>query len=74
VLDHEGPFAVHVDVEGPLGRAGVDARVDATYDLRPAPYMLAWYLGPFVIVGILWTRLLLRRRAARSASGGATQP
>jgi hypothetical protein len=74
VLDHEGPFAVHVDVEGPLGRAGVDSHVDATYDLRPPPYMLAWYLGPFVIVGILWTRLLLRRRAARAASGRTAHP
>lgn len=74
VLDHEGPFAVHVEVDGPLGRAGVDARVDATYDQRPAPYMLAWYLGPFVIVGILWTRLLLRRRTPRSAAGGTAQP
>jgi len=74
VIDHEGPFAVHVDIDGPLGRGAVDSRVDATYDLRPAPYMLAWYLGPFVAVGILWTRLLLRRRAARLASGGAAQP
>ena len=70
VLDHEGPFAVRVEVEGPLGRGDVDSRVEATYDLRPAPYMLAWYLGPFVIVGILWTRLLLRRRAARVVSRG----
>jgi len=67
-LDHEGSFAVHVDVDGPLGRAGVDSRIDATYDLRPAPYMIAWYLGPFVLAGLLWTRLLLRRRAARSVT------
>jgi hypothetical protein len=64
VLDHEGPFAVHVTVDGPLGHAAVDSRVDATYDLRPPPYMLVWYLGPFVLAGVLWTRLLLRRRAA----------
>jgi hypothetical protein len=24
--------------------------------------MLAWYLAPFLLVGFLWTRLLLRRR------------
>jgi hypothetical protein len=64
-LDHEGPFAVHVEVDGPLGRASTDSRVDATYDLRPAPYMLVWYLGPFVLAGLLWTRLLLKRRAAQ---------
>ena len=70
VLDHEGPFAVHADVDGPLGRASVDSRIDATYDLRPAPYMLVWYLGPFVLAGLLWTRLLLRRRAAARAPSG----
>jgi hypothetical protein len=48
-----------------LGRATIDSRVDATYDLRPAPYMIAWYLFPFVLVGFLWTRLLLRRRTLR---------
>jgi hypothetical protein len=73
-LDHEGSFAVHVDVDGPLGRAGVDSRIDATYDLRPAPYMIAWYLGPFVLAGLLWTRLLLRRRAASSAARRPQQP
>jgi len=83
-LDHEGPFAVHVDVNGPLGAAAVDSRIDATYDLRPAPYMIAWYLGPFILAGMLWTRLLLRRRASRlalserseskGASSGRVQP
>jgi hypothetical protein len=62
VLDHEGRFAVHVTVEGPLGVGAVEAVVDATYDLRPPPFMLALYLVPFVLVGLLWGRLLLRRR------------
>ena len=39
VMDREGPYAVHVDVAGPLGHGIVDTMVDATYDLRPAPYM-----------------------------------
>ena len=64
VMDHEGPYAVHVDVTGSMGQAAVDAMVDATYDLRPPPYMLVWYLVPFLLVGFLWTRLLLRRRAS----------
>ena len=64
VMDHEGPYAVHVEVNGPLGQISVDATVDATYDLRPAPYMLSWYLAPFLLVAFLWSRLLLRRRAA----------
>lgn len=65
VMDHEGPFAVHVIVEGPLGRAEVDSQVDATYDLRPAPAMLAVYLFPFVAIGALWVKVLLRRRQLR---------
>ena len=62
LMDHEGRFAVHVTVDGPLGRAAVDATVDATYDLRPAPTLLVLYLVPFLLVGLLWGRLLLRRR------------
>lgn len=61
-MDHEGPFAVGVTVEGPLGRAAIESRADATYDLRPPPYMLAWYLLPFVLAGLLWAKLLMRRR------------
>jgi hypothetical protein len=63
LMDHEGPYAVRVDVTGPMGLASIDAMVDATYDLRPPPYMLLWYLFPFLLAGFLWTRLLLRRRA-----------
>jgi hypothetical protein len=71
LMDHEGPYAVHVEVTGPLGQAVVDSMVDATYDLRPPPYMLIWYLVPFLLAGFLWTRLLLRRRAGlpRRSSG-----
>jgi hypothetical protein len=65
VMDHEGRFAVHVVVEGPLGAAAIDAEVDATYDLRPAPYMLVLYAAPFVLVGLLWGRLLIRRGRSR---------
>jgi hypothetical protein len=63
LMDHEGPYAVHVEVAGPMGQASIDAMVEATYDLRPPPYMLVWYLFPFLLAGFLWTRLLLRRRA-----------
>jgi hypothetical protein len=62
VLDHEGRFDVTVTVDGPLGQATVEANVDATYDLRPAPIMMAVYLMPFVLVGFLWVKLLVRRR------------
>jgi hypothetical protein len=65
VMDHEGPFAVRVTVDGPLGRAEVESQVDATYDLRPAPAMLAVYLFPFVAIGALWVKVLMRRRQHR---------
>jgi hypothetical protein len=62
VMDHEGPYAVRVTIESPLGRAEVEAAVDATYDLRPRPIMLVLALMPFLLVGFLWLKLLLRRR------------
>jgi hypothetical protein len=62
VMDHEARFAVHVAIEGPLGVAAVEATVEATYDLRPAPSLLVLYLAPFLLVGLLWGRLLVRRR------------
>ncbi|MEO8256420.1 MAG: hypothetical protein ABI868_03655 [Acidobacteriota bacterium] len=64
-LDHEGRFAVSVSVDGALGPAAVDATVDATYDLRPAPILMAVYLMPFVLIGFLWVKLLVRRRRIR---------
>ncbi len=64
VLDHEGRFAVRVTVDGPSGRGQVESQVDATYDLRPPPGLLLVYLMPFVAVGALWVKVLLRRRAA----------
>ncbi|MEO7191563.1 MAG: hypothetical protein ABI051_10960 [Vicinamibacterales bacterium] len=64
VMDHEGRFAVHVAVEGPLGSAQVDTEVDATYDSRPAPALMVVFLAPFLLIGFLWVKLLLRRRRA----------
>ncbi len=66
VMDHEGPYSVRVKIEGPLGPADVEAAVDATYDLRPRPIMLALALMPFLLVGFLWVKLLLRRRKGSS--------
>jgi hypothetical protein len=63
LMDHEGSFAVRATISGTRGSAVVDATVDATYDLRPAPWLVVVYLLPFVAVGFLWLKLLLRRRA-----------
>ncbi len=67
LMDHEGPFSVHVTFDGGLGRTAVDGEVNATYDLRPAPGLIALYLAPFVAVGALWGKALLRRRRHRVA-------
>lgn len=62
-LDHEGPYSVRVDVHGPLGTVTVNTAVDATYDLRPARWLIVVYLVPFLLVGFLWVKLLMKRRA-----------
>ena len=67
VMEREGPYAVRVTIEGPLGAVAVDASVEATYDLRPPRSLLLLYLLPFVLVGVLWGRLLLRRRSQAAA-------
>ena len=72
-MDHEGRFAVHVDVESAAGRVSVDSEVQATYDLRPSRVMLIVYLVPFLLVGLLWTTLLVRRRRARRRRRSAGQ-
>lgn len=65
LMDHEGRFGVRVAIDGPLGSAAVESTVDATYNLRPARSMMLLYLAPFLVVGILWARLLVRRLRSR---------
>jgi hypothetical protein len=65
VMDHEGRFAVRVTVDGPSGRGQVEGEVAATYDLRPPPGLVVLYLLPFVAVGALWVKVLVRRRTAQ---------
>ena len=61
-LDHEGRFAVRAEIDGSLGRTAVDAYTDATYDLRPRPALTIVFVLPFVLVGFVWGKLLLKRR------------
>jgi hypothetical protein len=69
VMDHEGRFAVHVAITGPLGDATVDAQVAATYNLRPPPLLLLVYVAPFVAIGILWLRIVSKRRTVQRGDG-----
>ena len=59
-------------IEGPLGPATVDD-VDATYDLRPPAGMIVVYLIPFVGIGFLWVKLLLKRRRPEREARPAAQ-
>jgi hypothetical protein len=62
VMDHEGPFAVRVTIDGGLGHADLDASTNATYDLRPAPALMALFVMPFVLAGFVWGKLLIKRK------------
>jgi len=68
VMDREGRYDVRVEIEGGLGSGRAEAWVDGTYDLRPPPVMLIVYLLPFLAVGALWMKLLIKRRQARAES------
>ncbi len=65
LMDHEGPFAVRVTIDGALGRAEVQASTDATYDLRPRPILIVVFVLPFLLVGFVWGKLLIKRRMLR---------
>ena len=64
LMDHEGTFSVRLAFEGGGGRASFESEVEATYDLRPPRALLALYVLPFLLVGLLWAKLLVRRRRA----------
>jgi hypothetical protein len=66
LMDHEGPYRVRLAIDGPRGHVDIDTAVDATYDLRPARWLIAVFLVPFLLVGFLWVKLLLRRRHSTS--------
>ena len=65
LMDHEGPFALHATLSSSRGSVSIDTTVDATYDLRPARWLLGLYIMPFLAVGFLWMKLILVRRRAR---------
>lgn len=67
LMDHEGRFAVRVEIESATGGGAIDSEVQATYDLRPPRAMLAIYAVPFALVGLLWAKRLARRRRAQAA-------
>src|SRR4029078_10691540 len=65
VISREGKYGVKATIAGPLGPADVQAGVHAQYDARPPPVIIAVFAFPFVLMGFVWLKLLLRRRAHR---------
>jgi hypothetical protein len=61
-FDREERWAVRVDVDGAAGQGGIDFEVDVTPPGYGA-WDLAIYGAPFLLVGILWAAVALRRRA-----------
>jgi hypothetical protein len=62
LIDHEGRYGVKATIDGPLGPAEVEAVVDAAYDQRPRPFTIILFVMPFLLVGFVWVKLVLRRR------------
>jgi len=66
VIDHEGKYGIKAAIAGSLGPAELDAVVDAEYGTRPQRFLIAVFALPFVLIGFVWIKLLLRRRLQRA--------
>ena len=63
VIERDGQYVRKRTIRGPLGAAEIEAVVDAQYDARPRPALIAIFALPFVLIGFVWFKLLLRRRS-----------
>lgn len=61
-LDRGGMWRVRVSLDGPQGRGLLTAEVEATPDGTIGPIGLVVYAVPFLAVGFLWLKAVLRRR------------
>jgi hypothetical protein len=66
-IDHEGKYGVKATITGSLGPAVIESVVDAEYDARPRPLLIAVFALPFVLIGFVYLKLLVRRRAHKLA-------
>jgi hypothetical protein len=60
-LDHGGMWRLQATIDAPQG-GSVAAEVEATPDGVLGPWELGLYLLPFLAVGFLWGKAVLRRR------------
>lgn len=61
-FDQGGRWRVRILLEGPQGKSTLSAEVEPTPDGTLGPGELALYLLPFLAVGGLWLKAVLRRR------------
>ena len=67
-IEHEGAYGVKASIDGPLGPAEVETVVNAEYDQRPRPIVVTLFVLPFLLIGFVWLKMLLRRRARAQSS------
>ena len=67
-LDRGGMWRVRVFLESPEGGGTLAAEVEATPDGTIGPVGLVVYLVPFLAVGFLWLKAVLRRRGSNPQS------
>jgi len=68
-FDHGGMWRLRATLDGPQGGGSVAAEVEATPDGVLGPWELGLYLLPFLAVGFLWGKAMLRRRAHAAGQG-----
>jgi hypothetical protein len=69
-LDHGGMWRLRATLGGPRG-GSVAAEVEATPDGVLGPWEIGLYLLPFLAVGFLWIKAVLRRRAPARLDGAS---
>lgn len=71
-FDRGEMWHVRVRLAGPEGGGEVTAEVEATPDGSIGPIGLVVYLLPFLAVGFLWLKAVLRKRALQEAAAADT--
>lgn len=72
-FDRGEMWRVRVTVESPSGGGEVTTEVEATPDGGIGPLGMVVFLLPFVAVGLLWLKAVLRKRQLREAESAVAQ-
>ncbi len=69
---HGGMWRLRVTLDGPRGGGTVAADVEATPDGVLGPWQSLLYLAPFLAMGFLWGKAVLRRRGPQRAKAASS--